>query len=450
MTLGERLRKQIDQQHKQVALTWLERWQAIHPDFQRRPNSVVAQFSRCLNDKPSGVRFFFSEHERADLLFDILEIPLDQREALRTSARGIIGAVVSPPAVIVDLTSWSGGSDQPVVFNGLRGQFDNGYQLGTISLVLTREQAEQIPNGLASMPGVTLEPVEQREDGWDRVLDLAGEGTLVVSKSAYDNLVLWLALDVEEGKLVIHPEDGFETFAGARVLPSPPPVDHSLLAIGVGGDERKASLPKSAVARRRLIYELADAQSTLCAREDAATRAALARALDVDAASTDRERLEHELALLGQQLREAVNPEEATAGDDDALARELVLRKQRTMPAKLMRVGDQLHVLIEPGQAKKRVPDSPLIIVHEHAPKVPLREFLTELESWGDEDYLCDPYFDRLLDRLAPADTMRAPSCSQRGSIPPRESARAPTGARLSRPRSSVVHRPLNSSCRRS
>lgn len=403
MTLGERLREQIDQQHKQVALTWFERWQATHPDFQKSPNSVVSQFSRCLNDKPGGVRFFFGSRDRADLLFEVLEVPVDERESLWAEAQGIMGAAVSSPAVVVDLTPWS-GPNQSVVFNGLRNCLDVRPELGAISLVLTREQAEQIPNGLASMPGVKLEPVERPGDGWERTLDLVGEKTLVVSKVAYENLALWLALDVENRELMTHPADGFDTFARERVLPLPEPITHSVFAIGVGDGECQPKLPESSVARRRLIYELADESSPLCGQADAATRAALARALDVDAASTARERLEHELARLEAQLREAVEFGSTDAGDDDSLARELALRKQRAMPAKLMRVGDQLHLLIETGQAKQALPQSPRIEVHESAPKVVLREILADLETWGHEDYLRDPYFDRLLERLVPAD----------------------------------------------
>jgi hypothetical protein len=408
MTLGEQLRKQVDhRRNKEVALTWLERWKAVDPGFDRRPDSVVQQFSRCLNDNLSGVRFFFKQRERAEVLFDVLDVAQDQREALWEGAQQLLGESAPSPRVVVDLTPWSERQQETVVFNHLRRMLDEVPVLRPVTLVLTAGQAERVPNGLASLSGVSLEQVSSSADGWEKTLDLATETTLVMSQQRLDSLDHWMALEVADGKLQVHPDGGLKTFAEDGVLRAPLAVTHLLSALVGAVNDNAVKEPESAVQVRRLIFELADEDSALCRERKAEYRAALASLLRVDATSTSRERLEHELGGLARELCEVLNVKETSVGAAGEVDKELALRKLRTMPPKVIRVDDQLHVLVEPGQVGEALPKSGRLTVHESAPKVVLREFVAELSQWGDEDYLRDPYYDRLLQRLDPPEGMK-------------------------------------------
>ncbi|PRQ02025.1 hypothetical protein [Enhygromyxa salina] len=404
MNVQNELRRYIgDRPSKQIAMTWHERWQAGHPEFTNKPSSVEAQFSRCVNLAPTGLRFFFGQRVRADLLFEILGVPTEEQAALWDTVQALLSGASAPPKVVIDLTPFSSAEDQAALFEGLPVLL-MGLELGPLSLVLTKGQADRTPLGVANLDGVKLDTVESVDLAWPRVEELADEGTLVVSRAQYERPEHWLAMDIVARKIELYPPDGLADFARDGALPEVGAVDHPLADVGVVA-EAPAKLPESPLERRRVLYELGDETSELCRTRTPQDRAALALALGVEATSTARERLEHELGELGRAACHSLGTEAVETVEREQLDRELELRKTRSIQPKVLRVDDELHLLVESCQPlAAEPPDSGRVHIHESSPKVILREFLNELEGWGEEDYLRDPYYDRLLERLAPPD----------------------------------------------
>lgn len=114
MTLGERLSSYVTalgQKQEAIAADWLERYKLKNPNKQEKEKklvTVISHLSRCLNDSPEGVKFFFGHGPLpTDCLFELLGVPQDQHEELRRLARECLdkeGAVTC--RLVIDATSW--------------------------------------------------------------------------------------------------------------------------------------------------------------------------------------------------------------------------------------------------------------------------------------------------------------------------------------------------------
>ncbi|MDC3958536.1 hypothetical protein KEG38_32070 [Polyangium jinanense] len=155
MTLGERLKGYVGER-KQAALAaeWLERWSERKEPRKGKGwtlDTVTSSFSRCFNDQPEGVRFFFGDRARAVLLFDVLEVPPDARDELLGLAELAMKTGAARPAqLIVDLTAWTGDralSDE--LFLAVEEQILKPHRkLLPAVLVITEEQYRWLPRTL--------------------------------------------------------------------------------------------------------------------------------------------------------------------------------------------------------------------------------------------------------------------------------------------------------------
>lgn len=384
-------------------MLWLERWKATHPESPLKPDYVTQQLSRCLNNKLSGVRFFFAQehHERGELLLEVLGVEASKRQQIRDVAGQISGDSLVAPAILIDFTPWTSPAESAVVFEAVRKMLENARALGPTVLVLTADQKARIPFGLATLDGVRCEVA--LPDAWEQILELAGEGTLVVSNRVYDNVEFWLALDLTNGNVAVHPVVGLEHFAKHRRLPARLEVLHPLSALDIQSEP--INLPKSAVARRKLIFDLADTEWAATAEDEHGytieDRAGLAQALGVEATSTLQERRDHELRGLVEEVERSLGQGSVTKGERNELERERLRRATRSLPAAALLIDERIHVLRQPGDSQP-IPESPRIEIHEVAPRVVLQEYLDVLRGWSEEDYFADPYLDQLRTALRP------------------------------------------------
>ena len=405
--LGETLRHFISEQDKQVAIArrWLELWRERFPKGRTwSPDTIESQLSRTLKSDPQGVRFFFDDPARATLLFEVLGIAADQHERIRSLASD---NRLPGPRLVIDISSWpSRGESLNTLFIELRQKVLREASVKPAALVLTEEQYEQLPRSYdeqISQKVLSVHKVATAAEGKSQTVELADEAALVLAPWEFDPIERWLAVDFIKGSLSLEPSDGLAVFAEHGVLPSIPPVEHSLDAICKPAAVTFSIEKFTALQRRTWKYVLADETKTIaaCERTEAvrspAQRLAFAQQLGTIATSTARERLDHELdglaSLLGEQLKIPVEQLEPTAHVDRLTRAEL-----RPTPPAAWRCGDTIHLLnIDAPIAHPRIE------VHQRVAAVPaLSRLLEYISGWTEEDYEVDPSLARAVETLDP------------------------------------------------
>lgn len=406
-TLGETLRQYISEQDKQVALArrWLELWAARFPKKRSwSPDTIESHLSRTLKNDPQGIRFFFEDLARADLLLEVLGVP----EAERDRVRAIAANVQRPgPRLVVDISSWpTRGEALDALFTELRQKVLRESALKPIALILTDEQYERLPRSYdeqIAQKHLVIHKIAAAAEGPPLVTGLAADDALVLAPWQFNPLERWLAADFAKGALSLAPEDGLAVFTEHGVFPAIPAVEHPLEAICEPAPVTFQAAKFTAIQRRFWLYTLASEAHTTAAFKNnkdiqiPGKRLALARELGAAATSTARERLDHELDQLAVRIGSALD---LVVDHVDAAvhAERLARASLRPTPAAAWRCADIIHLLNVDAPL-----DHPRIVVHRPVAAVPaLTRLLAHIADWTEEDHEADPSLARAVETLDP------------------------------------------------
>lgn len=403
MTLGERLKGYVGER-KQAALAaeWLARW----TERKERKgkawtlDTITSSFSRCFNDQPEGVRFFFGERARAVLLFDVLEVPAKARDELLALADAAMRTGTARPAqIIIDLTEWSGDRDKcDALFLAVEKQILEPYRkLVPVVLLMTEDQYRYLPRTFDDFgDDVRTERIKDSERTRERVLVLAEDQGLVLTPYPFPVFERWVATKYYKRELSFEPPDALLVFAERGELTRLPEIAHDLAALGAIEIANK-DLPGDPQALRRLMADLCDEKCVTAMNESAGVRLGWANKLGITATSTERERVEAEIAALAARIKMGVN-----AGDAEKLEALLARAKRRPVEATAMRVGDAIHVL-NPKTIASDVENHARVTVHRiDVPTPALVRLLDELDTWTKYDAADDPLLEHVIERLDP------------------------------------------------
>lgn len=419
-TIGDTLKQYISEQDKQSALAsrWLELWRTRFPKKKDwSPNTVESNLSRLLKSDPQGIRFFFEDDARSDLLFEVLGVPTDQQAAVQVLADS---GRQPGPRVVVDISAWpSRGEALTQLFVELRQRLPQNSPLQPVALVLTELQYEQLPRSYdeqLAQRTLIVRKVEGATDAPRVTAELAGDAALVLAPWEFFPHERWLAADFTNNTLLLEPPDGLAVFAEHGALPSIPAVEHPLERIC---ESAPLTFKELSPRQRRLwTYTLASEARTSAALaqndglREPSHRLAFARQIGAAATSTARERLDHELAQLSAQVREHLGvPVEAL--EPAAHAERIARAELRPIPISAWRCGDEIHLLhAEPPVAHPR------IIVHHPVPVVPaLTRLVDHVSAWSVEDFEADPMLARAVETLDPEGREREAFLHARGTF---------------------------------
>lgn len=403
-TIGDALKQYMSEQDKQsaLALRWLELWRERHPKKTYwQPSTVESQFSRLMKSDPQGVRFFFEEPARADLLLEVLGVPTGEHAHIRALAEKIRQP---HPRLVIDISEWPGrGEPLEALFDELEKKVLRECPLQPIALVLTEQQWAKAPRTYDDLRAVRMHKVDSAEDGQSMAIELAADGSLVLAPWRFDVIERWIAAEFTKNTLTLEPGDGIAVFADQGSLPAIPAVEHPLdqicepAAITFNVEKFTPS------QRRWWVYTLASEVRTIEALKHndgirlPARRLAFAQQLGAIATSTERERLEHELDRLTAQIQQELSlPVEQldAVAHDERLARAAL----RPTPAAAWRLGDTIHLLHADAPV-----EHPRIEVHRPAPVVPaLTRLLQHLSDWSEDEHETDPSLARAVEALDP------------------------------------------------
>ncbi|MDC0668045.1 hypothetical protein [Nannocystis radixulma] len=404
-TLGDVLRQYISEQDKQVALAhrWLELWRARFPRKKAwSPDTIESHLSRTLKNDPQGIRFFFDNPPRTDLLLEVLGVPADEHARLRTLAAD---ARQPGPRLVVDISAWPvRGEALDALFTELRQKVLRDSPLKPVALVLSEEQYERLPRSYDEQINhkfLSIHKVASATEGRTQVAELADDAALVLAAWQFQPLERWLAAEFAKATLSLEPGDALAVFAEHGALPSLSAVEHPLDAICEPAEVTFQEF--TALQRRIWLYTLASEARTTAALErhedlqDPAQRLAFARQLGAVATSTERERLDHELDQLATRLGEALHVA-VDRLDPAAHADRLARAELRPTPLAAWRCGDTIHLLNGDSPI-----DHPRIVVHRPAPAVPaLTRLLAHISGWTEDDHEADPSLARAIEALDP------------------------------------------------
>lgn len=421
-TLGGALRKYLKESDKQTALArqWLELWRARFPKAKVwSPETIESHLSRTLKDDPQGIRFFFSERPRADLLLEVLGVPTDQHERMVALAAESLEPDIQ---LVIDLSAWQVRGDVlDALFVELRNKVLREGPLKPVALVLTEDQYERLPRSYdepISQKHLYIHKVATSTEGQALATELADDSALVLAPWQFSPLERWLAADFTNGALTLEPDTGLAEFAEHGTLAPPATIEHPLEAICEPAKVTWAVEKFTPVQRRFWIYALASealTEAVLERNKDAKNpgqRLALAQQLGTSATSTQRERLDHELAQLAAQLSAALKlPVEQL--DPSAHAERLARAALRPTQPAAWRCDDTIHLLHM---------DSPIahprIEVHRPVPAVPALTRLREhISTWTEEDLEADPTLARAVETLDPTSAERDAFLHARASL---------------------------------
>ncbi|MCC6651675.1 MAG: hypothetical protein IT348_11055 [Candidatus Eisenbacteria bacterium] len=404
MGIGEILRGYFgDQQQKAVALEWGQKWAELTGKTYTASH-LASSLSRLMKNDPVGIRFFFLTPEKGEPLFDLLDVPHDQRRHIRKMANELLVPVEQQPArLLVNITPWHGTRDElDQVFRAVESVVLREHGLFPAVLVLTEEQYRALPRTFDDWKArVRICRVTPEEA--DSVLeDEAGVEGLVLSPTRFPDYSRWAAIAVRSGSLVLEPPDAFEVFQKRGALAPLPRID-APVGDDVDGDGggHELELPDDPLRLRRLMWELSTEQGARDLGWSAGDRLALGRRLGISVASTESERVDARLAMLGRQLA-AQGVRGVASCSTDELARVLLRAKTRETGPTVLRVDGSLHLINIPAEVAEQFANEPIVRVHAvKAPSSPLARVLGLLSTWVHEDYLRDPFLESALPALA-------------------------------------------------
>ncbi|MFP2899242.1 hypothetical protein [Corallococcus sp. 4LFB] len=404
MSLGARINAYIEGRNEKqaaVAASWLERWRKQDGNpASWKDSTIISHLSRLVSDQEQGVRFFFEDLRRRELLLDILQVPSSEWPALVKLAEQALKPVEEPSRIIIDLMGW--GLKMDVAFSELTRCFF-GEGPFPIALVLLEDQDRLLPRGIEQLiqdKKVRLVSVKEAAEGRERLKALAGSNSLVVSTTPFEHFERWLAADFSDGRLQFEPPDGIELFRSQGHLPplQPIPAANELSQwVKEDGSGSASSFSASTSGRQRHLQmrALRTEEGSAKLRMGMHERMRLARALGIAATSTAEERTEVLMTRLQDELGLPLTP----AKPEDPKAYQAQARRRKIGPLAL-RTGSTVHLINVPD-AKHRAEGRPWVHVHDIEPEpTSLSRLLAEVDGWNEADFLADPFLDGVLKKL--------------------------------------------------
>ncbi len=419
MTLGERLKGYVgDRKQAALAAGWLARWSERKEPRKGKAwtlETITSSFSRCFNDQPEGVRFFFGERARAVLLFDVLEVPTKARDELLALADTAMRTGTARPAqIIIDLTEWSGDRDKcDALFLAVEKEILKPFRkLVPVVLLMTEDQYRYLPRTFDDFgDDVRTERIKESERARDRVMVLAEDQGLVLTPYSFPVFERWVATKYHKRELSFEPADALLIFAERGELPRLPDVAHDLANLGKI-DVVNKELPNDAQSLRRLMPDLCNEERVIAMNEAPGVRLGWAQKLGITVTSTERERVEAEIAAIVAKIEGGVK-----TGDAGALQALLARAKRRPVEATAIRVGDAIHVL-NPKTIASEVEKHSRVTVHRiEVPTPALVRLLNELDMWTKYDAADDPLLEHVIERIDPKGAERLAMLHARAQV---------------------------------
>ncbi len=286
-----------DQPQKAIALSWLERWNAV-ATRSLALTTVSPRLSNALSDQLDGWQFYFGTPLRASILLEVLDATPAERDALllavaeRLSTTGAARVAIDihdltgdPVAMLaeIDRVALADSALLPAVV------LLSPEQYGKVPMAYSERQEQlrlvKVPDDAAGATALSEHPC---------ALVLASQpprdpdtGGAVIGR--------WAAIDWQKGKLKLDPEDALVTFKRDGTLADLPRIVsvNRLDALGVPPETPKARLHGAALRKR--LFAIND--GTLAAPPG--VRLGEALAFGIDAASTDDERVRASLLTAG-------------------------------------------------------------------------------------------------------------------------------------------------------
>lgn len=400
MTLGDLLKQHLREplSQKSVAMSWLER--APGSGQGRKPSTIESQLSRCFRDQRQGVRFFFVDRERARTLLDVMNVPEGDRAPIYAAAEELLKMDKDrPPLLIVDVTSRSGRVDARQLFEALRAAIIEPRPLEPALLFLTEVQYDDLPRSFDQHEDWLRVEIVAETEVPARLADPACAGALVASFRRHVPPDRWLAmdLDLKAVRLMFEPADGLERFArdGSLALPA---VAHDLAGFMSG-----VPIPPfdpnglGPLEQRRAMVDLGSEDRAVRVEADPAKRLAMARALEVIAVATPRDRIEAELREAEAEL----GTPNITSMPSAKFAELLARARKRPQPPTIVRVEDQLEV-VNPDPDQPGLKHSRVRVHRIEVPEPALGRLRAAIERWTQGDFEADPFLHGMISRLDP------------------------------------------------
>jgi hypothetical protein len=410
MDWKEQLRFWVDgseRQRKDIAASWHARAEEVGIKVPR-VGTVISYLSKCLAGDKDGVSCFFKDRARADLLFEELDVDGAARDDAFEGARKFLetgGA--EAPRLVVDVSPWS-EARQDVLFQALRsGLIDDG-ALRPVAVVVAESQWDSVPRSLDEKDGVVVVRVPDAAHAKEKVLELAGDTALVAAPWSFEDEDRWLAIELDGKAMSLAMPDALACYEREGRLPSPPVPKHPLSAIfseQLKPDERlmQRHVQGSPIRRSLLRHTLGDEPAITKLGWSMKDRATLAAMLGVQATSTERERIEHDLDGLQRGLGA-----QARAAQPEELQRLREVARRRVVADVLVRVGDELRLFNPtnaPADALRGHRRLHVEVIERVRPAIArLRDHVREWTMDHAED---DPFLEIAVGALDPAGTER-------------------------------------------
>lgn len=377
-------RSGVDQ--KAVAAEWKVQWDKREPDDVRAFDTVETRLSELRRGKSDGIRFFFNNALRRELLLTILE-PTDaeRQEILALGEEELRRGGGGPLRLVVDLTSLQG--DPELVIGAAADVFLVQPDLGTLAVVVTEPQYLRLTIAWTDRK-TRIERVKTPADGAKLAREIAGDA-IVASRWRYEPYERWLAMDMGRRELAMDPEDALQCLARDGRLDRLPEVAADLRTLGIEPVEPSADY--SGTALRRVIRGLAAGEVPECPHP--ANRLGLALRLGVAAGASEDERIVIALRTAGLPAPTKLEAEELELRLDRA--------KRRPLPAAVLRVGPEWHVLN--GEVPVEWRENPRVHGHRFTIRpTGLARLRSAVAGWTADDYAADPRLESLMAGLDP------------------------------------------------
>ena len=379
---------------------WQEQLVKGAAQFRVEPAAVAEHLSKILDDQPEGIEFFFGEHtDRASLLLIALKVPEIERPAVRACARATLK---NEPLreILIDLEGLQNGGDSLSAIFAEIERWSSEYASRTMTLLLSPAQLDVLPRRFDRLDNLTTISAAPSEVV-ALIHDHVGPQSLLVSGRQLAPVYRWAALSHKHSGLVTHPDKAIAIWNRQERLPEPPSVppefvldstpDSGLLGMSL------VSTPSDPVARRTLMFDLVIPRRAAKLGRSASERAALARALGVQACATPSERGEIALKKLEQTLGLR-----ADEGSHEDLKREFSCAARRARPARLFRIKERLH-LVSNQPVSAAIKNHPQVTVHEMRIRQPsLTRLRQHIATWTQDDIDDDPYLQATIEKLDP------------------------------------------------
>lgn len=381
----------------QLAAEWLERWNALPGKRDLSSNTVPSRLSELCKGKPNGVGFFFKDRQRAQILFDILDVPSDDREALTSSAEALVDGSV--PARLCVLLSLEPRPSDPEFWTHLRRWLEDPTTPRPMLLSVNDDQWDQVPRSLDDVAGLTIEK-QDPDAATAAAKSVVDQGGLVAtSRWGIAPYAQWIATDFEaddEG-LACAPAGWRATWKADAQLAGLPTPKQRLDAL----DHDMADSCGEQLVGVALHAQLNDlVAGTLPQRPE--QRLALASALGVVAGASDDEVDACTHRREEAQLVEAAGGREVQLLDDGGL-KGLLARSRVQRTEAICKVGEDWHWINVAPPAE--FAEHARVTHHEiDAPEPALTRLWEAVKGWTEADLARDPMLQAAARALDPDD----------------------------------------------